>query len=177
MAGSVNKVIIDRYVCGESIVDLFRDTGVPKSTIRFALKRAGVLRSRKEAHALAGAQGKMSRPRRREPLSEAARRNMSIAAHRRWVGRAKGVSIKPNGYVEHTTGPNKGRSVHVTEFEQRIGRRLLPDEVVHHIDGDRSNNDINNLALMTRSAHTRLHRREDALSGNNPERKSNGQFR
>ena len=28
---------------------------------------------------------------------------------------------------------------------------------VHHIDGDKLNNDINNLAVMTRSAHSRLH--------------------
>lgn len=77
---------------------------------------------------------------------------------------AVGFSIKPNGYAEYTRGEHKGRSVHVVLMEQRIGRRLLRDEVVHHIDGDRSNNNTNNLALMTRSAHTRLHKREQRIS-------------
>ena len=38
-----------------------------------------------------------------------------------------------------------------------IGRPLAPDEVVHHIDGNKLNNDPRNLALMTRAEHTRLH--------------------
>jgi len=32
--------------------------------------------------------------------------------------------------------------------------------VVHHVDGDKTNNNINNLALLTISAHARLHGRE-----------------
>lgn len=84
---------------------------------------------------------------------------------RRWAEESSiGVSVKPSGYVEFTRGPNKGRSAHVVLMEERIGRRLLSDEIVHHVDGDRGNNDINNLALMTRSAHTRLHRREQRIS-------------
>lgn len=90
----------------------------------------------------------------------------AIAKARRAWGEENsvGFSTKPNGYVEYTRGPNKFRSVHVVLMEERIGRALLDDEVVHHIDGDKSNNDINNLALMTRSAHTRLHRREQRIS-------------
>ena len=75
-----------------------------------------------------------------------------------------GFSVKPSGYIEHTRGEHKGRSVHVVIMEERIGRRLADDEVVHHIDGDRSNNNINNLALMTRSGHARLHRREQRIA-------------
>jgi len=60
--------------------------------------------------------------------------------------------------------------------QSAAGRKILPDEVVHHIDGDRNNNNINNLALMTRSAHSRLHRREDQISNNNRKRSSDGRF-
>jgi len=40
------------------------------------------------------------------------------------------------------------------------------EEVVHHIDHNRSNNELNNLQLMTRSEHTRLHRLEQTKRKN-----------
>ena len=43
----------------------------------------------------------------------------------------------------------------------KIGRPLQPNECVHHIDRDRSNNDISNLRLMTKSEHAKLHMLED----------------
>lgn len=42
-----------------------------------------------------------------------------------------------------------------------IGRILLPNECVHHIDRDRTNNDLSNLRLMTQSEHRKLHLVED----------------
>jgi len=74
---------------------------------------------------------------------------------------ASGLSFKENGYVEITRGPNKGRGLHAVVMEEHIGRPLQPDEVVHHIDRNKHNNDLSNLQLMTRAAHTRLHREED----------------
>jgi hypothetical protein len=41
--------------------------------------------------------------------------------------------------------------------EQKIGRKLLPGEHVHHRDGDRSNNHPRNLDVMTASEHSALH--------------------
>ena len=38
-----------------------------------------------------------------------------------------------------------------------LGRDLTPDEVVHHIDRDRGNNDPSNLVVTTRGAHARDH--------------------
>jgi DNA invertase Pin-like site-specific DNA recombinase len=43
-------------------------------------------------------------------------------------------------------------------MEQYLGRELTRDEVVHHKDGDKSNNDIENLELMRLSEHSRQHR-------------------
>lgn len=42
-------------------------------------------------------------------------------------------------------------------MEMRIGRKLLKDEVVHHLDENVENNTIENLVLMTHGEHTRLH--------------------
>jgi hypothetical protein len=42
-------------------------------------------------------------------------------------------------------------------MEAKLGRPLQPDEVVHHIDGDHTNNKPNNLEVMDRKEHTRMH--------------------
>jgi hypothetical protein len=38
--------------------------------------------------------------------------------------------------------------LHRLAMEQKLGRYLLPEEVVHHLDGDPQNNDIENLELF-----------------------------
>ena len=52
-----------------------------------------------------------------------------------------------NGYIyEHTL-----------VMEEALGRPLAKDEVVHHINRDRTDNRIENLRLMSRSEHSALH--------------------
>lgn len=45
-------------------------------------------------------------------------------------------------------------------MEQHLGRALSPDEVVHHINGDATDDRLENLQVLTRSEHIRLHRAE-----------------
>lgn len=47
--------------------------------------------------------------------------------------------------------------LHRVLVENKIGRLLSENEVVHHIDGDRSNDDVGNLGLMLRDEHSRHH--------------------
>lgn len=54
---------------------------------------------------------------------------------------------------------------HIYLMEEKIGRKLNKDECVHHIDGCRSNNNIDNLMLLTKSEHSRLHRLQDIKEG------------
>ena len=46
---------------------------------------------------------------------------------------------------------------HRIVVENEIGRLLNSDEIIHHIDGDGTNNDISNLEIMNRSSHAKLH--------------------
>ncbi len=40
-------------------------------------------------------------------------------------------------------------------MEVHLGRKLLPDETVDHIDRDKTNDELSNLAVCSRSAHCR----------------------
>ena len=48
--------------------------------------------------------------------------------------------------------------------EHKIGRKLLPNECVHHIDGNHYNNDIDNLQVLTTAEHTSIHHKDKTLS-------------
>lgn len=52
-----------------------------------------------------------------------------------------------NGYVYE----------HIVIAEDFMRRRLNENEVVHHLDGNRSNNRTENLIVLERSQHTKLH--------------------
>ena len=49
--------------------------------------------------------------------------------------------------------------LHVLVAEEKLGRYLLPEEVVHHIDENKTNNDPTNLMVFcTKADHTSFHR-------------------
>lgn len=64
----------------------------------------------------------------------------------------------PYGYVNSRVESFGRRTrYHRAVMEKHLGRKLTRDEVVHHIDGNKFNNDISNLQLLTNSEHARLH--------------------
>lgn len=163
MARGINKVIlVAEYASGDSIPVVAERNGVSRSSVRLAALQAGVLRTRLEGIRLAADLGRLGSGMRgqRRTFSDEHRAALKAAAAVRGEAMARGVSIKPNGYVEITRGENKGRSQHRVIAEQVIGRALTSDEVVHHKDHNRSNNNPNNLEVMSRAAHTSLHRME-----------------
>jgi len=52
-------------------------------------------------------------------------------------------------------GEKKDEHRHIMEVH--LGRKLTRNEVVHHVDGNKHNNDISNLEVMQRSEHSRMH--------------------
>jgi hypothetical protein len=42
-------------------------------------------------------------------------------------------------------------------MEEKLGRKLDPHEIVHHLDENKSNNSPENLVVMDRLEHAKLH--------------------
>ena len=59
---------------------------------------------------------------------------------------------------EMTQKDGKERAVHILLAEQLLGRPLKDNEVVHHINDDKTDNRLENLRVMDRGEHTRLHK-------------------
>jgi hypothetical protein len=78
-----------------------------------------------------------------------------------WKGGKKKTA---KGYVmilnkKHPRANNNGGYVfeHILIMEKHIGRHLKENEVVHHINGIKDDNRIENLELMDFGEHTKLH--------------------
>lgn len=73
-----------------------------------------------------------------------------------------------NGYIcEYHAGYNrKGNAKqHRIIMERHLGRRLTMNEVVHHLNGDKTDNRLENLIVLQRGEHSRMHRIQEKLSG------------
>ena len=67
--------------------------------------------------------------------------------------------LKGRGYIR----------MHRLVMEKHLGRELTRDEVVHHKDGNRRNNALENLELMTKKEHDAHHSGPRKINPNNTE--------
>lgn len=51
----------------------------------------------------------------------------------------------------------RGRHLHRVVAERKLGRPLIPGEVVHHIDGNKRNNEPANICVISQSEHIKIH--------------------
>jgi len=75
----------------------------------------------------------------------------------------------------------KNIAVHRLKFELHIGRKLIKEEIVHHIDGNPSNNSLNNLMLFpNQRAHAMYHYQNGdsgLKAGTNKKKEFEGKFK
>jgi hypothetical protein len=79
--------------------------------------------------------------------------------------------IDKDGYPQIYIGKNypyrKGGYSHIREhqyiMEIHLGRRLKKGEIVHHIDGNKRNNNLDNLYLTTVEEHNKLHAESESI--------------
>ena len=80
---------------------------------------------------------------------------------------AGSVWISTGGY-KTVTYNGKQILVHRLIMEEQIQRPLKPEEIVHHINGDKLDNRIENLEIMTNSEHTAEHHKRGDICGHIP---------
>jgi hypothetical protein len=78
-----------------------------------------------------------------------------------WKG---GKAIRSDGYTRISIGSNKHVMQHILICEKVLGRHLPFHAIVHHVNGNRSENVNGNLVIcQNRAYHQLLHKRINAL--------------
>lgn len=93
-----------------------------------------------------------------EDVAEKCRERLKKATAARWANGRKKIKDR-YGYIYAPVDNGKRRPEHDLIVEEILGRPLLPDECVHHINGIKDDNRPENLAVMTYSEHGKLHSR------------------
>lgn len=76
--------------------------------------------------------------------------------------------VNKQGYKLYYIGDKTYKGGYVAEhrivMELHLGRRLKKGEVIHHIDGNKQNNDLSNLLLTNKSDHRNVHHQLESIA-------------
>lgn len=64
-----------------------------------------------------------------------------------------GMHIDDKGYWRYSAGPLRHKRVHRHLMEEHLGRKLRKDEHVHHINGVKTDNRIENMQALGEREH------------------------
>lgn len=97
-------------------------------------------------------------------MKEEHKKLRSISNLKYWKDKKK-ECLQKNGYLTYVVD-GKRQYVHRLVMEKHLGRKLTKDETVHHKNGIKTDNRIENLEIKPRSEHCRLHSIEKGLGLN-----------
>jgi len=133
------EYIIKLYKNGYSLPEISEITGITNQAIWIRLKRNKVpRRSHIEAGKLAYKRG------RNKPLTG--------ANHHSWKG---GRYKDEDGYIQINIGKNKRQYEHRLIWEKAYGK-ILKGYIIHHLNGIRDDNRLENLIMLPRKRHSPL---------------------
>lgn len=104
------------------------------------------------------------------PIQTSKEELLKLLPNHRWTGIQKQASklgyirewkhnyISIQGYLIDCTDRKHKKEIHRQIYEQYYNVKLTSKDIIHHIDGNKLNNDPNNLVCMTRAEHVRLHK-------------------
>lgn len=155
---SVWKAAKDLGMCGQSVHERLEKLGAIKKMRVFTKEEEQTLLEEYVKHRNAGTlQILADRMGRTKQFICRKARDIGLTDISRWYRESRLV-VDAMGYVAHRgKGPHGCKHEHRVIAEKLAGRTLGPDEVVHHIDGDKTNNSPDNLRIMTREEHGILH--------------------
>lgn len=163
------EYLIEEYINkGKTFKDIALENGVNPTAVFYWMRKYDIQSRDKHhivhPHNFTDAEKKaISERMKGKVVSLETRAKLSKARKIKGMGRKK---TRGDGYVAifYPSYPSANKEGFVMEhrfvMEQYIGRLLTNQEVVHHINHNRSDNRINNLMLMTISEHCKLHLKE-----------------
>ena len=162
--------IVSIYLAGHSSEEIAKTAGVSPTQILRVLRKHTDIRSASENKKLshsrmetklrlsAAAKGRRCP----DHVKDALRQNIG-SKNANW---RNGLTLS-GGYLMFTAssanGEHAGKHLHSVIAEWKVKRPIRKNEAVHHIDGDKLNNNPENLRVMTKSDHARLHALESGL--------------
>lgn len=115
----------------------------------------------KLSHSRESVKDKLSKSSFNRRLSEKAKNKLRLRVGSKNHNWRNGLTITKSGYLQFTNsscnGEHRNKLLHIIICEHKYNRKLIKGEHVHHIDGNKLNNNPNNLIILSASEHAKIH--------------------